>query len=55
MPIPGTTKLARLKENLGAAAIELTPADLAEIDNAAAAIEVQGSRYTEQMESATGL
>ena len=55
VPIPGTTKLARLKENLGAAAIELTPADLAEIDNAAAAIEVQGSRYTEQMESATGL
>ena len=55
MPIPGTTKLTRLKENLGAAAIALTPADLAEIDSAAAAIEVQGSRYTEQMESATGL
>lgn len=55
VPIPGTTKLTRLKENLGAAAIVLTPADLAEIDSAAAAIEVQGSRYTEQMESATGL
>ena len=45
MPIPGTTKLARLGENLGAASIDLTPADLRAIDAAASKITVQGARY----------
>jgi aryl-alcohol dehydrogenase-like predicted oxidoreductase len=47
VPIPGTTKLHRLEENLGAAAIELTPGDLREIENAAGQIEVHGARYSE--------
>jgi aryl-alcohol dehydrogenase-like predicted oxidoreductase len=47
VPIPGTTKLHRLEENLGAAAVELTPADLREIENAAANIAVHGARYSE--------
>jgi aryl-alcohol dehydrogenase-like predicted oxidoreductase len=47
VPIPGTTKLERLEENLGAAALELTPDDLREIENAASHIEVQGARYPE--------
>jgi aryl-alcohol dehydrogenase-like predicted oxidoreductase len=47
VPIPGTTKLARLEENLGAADIELTADDLREIDAAASPIEVQGARYSE--------
>jgi aryl-alcohol dehydrogenase-like predicted oxidoreductase len=47
VPIPGTTKLHRLEENLGAAAIELTPGDLREIENAADQIEVHGARYSE--------
>jgi aryl-alcohol dehydrogenase-like predicted oxidoreductase len=47
VPIPGTTKLARLEENLGAAEIELTADDLREIDAAASRIEVQGARYSE--------
>jgi aryl-alcohol dehydrogenase-like predicted oxidoreductase len=47
VPIPGTTKLHRLEENLGAAAVELTPDDLREIDSAAARIMVQGARYSE--------
>lgn len=55
VPIPGTTKLPRLEENIAAAALELSPATLAEIDAAAAAIEVQGARYNEQQERATGL
>ncbi len=45
VPIPGTTKLHRLEENLGATAVELSPADLREIENAVSAIEVQGARY----------
>jgi diketogulonate reductase-like aldo/keto reductase len=45
--IPGTTKLHRLEENLGAAAVELTPDDLREIDRAASKITVQGARYSE--------
>ena len=45
MPIPGTTKLHRLEENIGAAAIELTPDDVRRIDDAAAKITVQGDRY----------
>ena len=47
VPIPGTTKLHRLDENLGAAAVELTPDDLREIDRAAAGISVHGERYSE--------
>jgi aryl-alcohol dehydrogenase-like predicted oxidoreductase len=54
VPIPGTTKPARLEENLGAAALELTPADRAEIGSAAARIPVQGARYPEQLEKLTG-
>ena len=49
VPIPGTTKLQRLEENLGAAAIELSAEDLRAIDNAAARVTVQGERYTEAM------
>ena len=45
VPIPGTTKLHRLEENLGAVEVELTPEDLREIDDAASEIEVQGARY----------
>jgi aryl-alcohol dehydrogenase-like predicted oxidoreductase len=55
VPIPGTTKLARLEENNGAAAIELTPDDLREINSAAAKISVQGARYPERLEQMTGL
>ena len=54
VPIPGTTKLERLDENLGAVAVELTPDDLREIDSAAAEITVQGARYPEAMERMTG-
>jgi len=54
VPIPGTTKLKRLEENIGAAAIELTPDDLREIDNAASKIAVQGARYPEKLEQMTG-
>ena len=54
VPIPGTTKLARLEENLGAAAIELGPEELREIENAAATITVQGARYPESLEQMTG-
>ena len=54
VPIPGTTKLKRLEENIGAAAIELTPEDLREIEGAASDIEVQGARYPEHLEQMTG-
>jgi len=54
VPIPGTTKLARLDENLGAVAVELTPDDLREIDSAASKITVQGARYPEHLERMTG-
>src|SRR4051794_31568645 len=54
VPIPGTTKLHRLDENLGAAAVELTPGDLREIDGAASKITVQGARYPEHLERMTG-
>ena len=47
VPIPGTTKLHRLEENLGGAEVELTPVDLREIENAAAQMTVQGARYSE--------
>ena len=53
VPIPGTTKLARVEENIGAAAIELTPNDLSEIDRAASNITVQGARYPEELERLT--
>ncbi len=55
VPIPGTTKLHRLTENNGAAAIQLTAAELQEIEKATAQIEVVGTRYTEAMEKSTGL
>jgi aryl-alcohol dehydrogenase-like predicted oxidoreductase len=55
VPIPGTTKLHRLEENLGAADIVLTADDLAEIEIAAAAIQVEGERYPEQLMKTTGL
>ena len=54
VPIPGTTKPARLDENIGAAAIELTSDDLREIESAASKITVQGARYPEQLERMTG-
>jgi aryl-alcohol dehydrogenase-like predicted oxidoreductase len=54
VPIPGTTKLNRLEENIGAAAIELTPDDLRDIESAAAKINVQGARYPEKLEQMTG-
>ena len=54
VPIPGTTKLARLEENIGAAAIELTPDDLRGIENAASQITVQGARYPEHIEQMSG-
>ena len=54
VPIPGTTKLDRLEENLGAGAIQLTAEDLREIGTAAAKIEVQGARYPERLERMTG-
>ncbi|MGA8650626.1 MAG: aldo/keto reductase [Xanthobacteraceae bacterium] len=54
VPIPGTTKLARLEENVGAAAIELTAEDLREIESAASKITVQGARYPEKLEQMTG-
>jgi aryl-alcohol dehydrogenase-like predicted oxidoreductase len=55
VPIPGTTKLARLEENLGATAIELTADDLREIEGAASKIQIQGARYPEHVERMTGL
>ena len=54
VPIPGTTKLHRLEENLGAADVELTAADLAEIENASKAIKVEGERYPPQLMATTG-
>jgi aryl-alcohol dehydrogenase-like predicted oxidoreductase len=55
VPIPGTTKLARLEENIGAAAVELTPEDLRQIDSAASKITVQGARYPEHLQKMVGL
>jgi aryl-alcohol dehydrogenase-like predicted oxidoreductase len=54
VPIPGTTKLKRLEENLGAVEIELTGDDLREIESAASEIEVQGARYPDHLEQMTG-
>ena len=55
VPIPGTTKRHRMLENIGAIAIQFTKEELAEIEKASAHIKVQGTRYTESMERATGL
>jgi aryl-alcohol dehydrogenase-like predicted oxidoreductase len=55
VPIPGTTKLARLEENIGAVAVSLTSADLREIESAASRITIQGARYPEHLEKRTGL
>ncbi len=55
VPIPGTTKLHRLEENLGAAEVALSADDLAQIETAAAAIQVEGERYPEQLMKTTGL
>jgi aryl-alcohol dehydrogenase-like predicted oxidoreductase len=54
VPIPGTTKLARLEENIGAAAIELTPDDLRDIESAASKITIEGARYPEHLMRMTG-
>jgi aryl-alcohol dehydrogenase-like predicted oxidoreductase len=54
VPIPGTTKLHRLEENLGAAGVELTPEDLRELETAASKIAVQGARYPEALQKLVG-
>ena len=54
VPIPGTSKLNRMTENNGAASLQLSPADLREIGDAASKVTVQGARYPEQMEALTG-
>jgi aryl-alcohol dehydrogenase-like predicted oxidoreductase len=55
VPIPGTTKLRRLEENLGAVNIQLMPDDLGAIDAAASKIQIEGARYPEELEKRTGL
>jgi aryl-alcohol dehydrogenase-like predicted oxidoreductase len=55
VPIPGTTRLHRLEENMAAVNVELTPDDLHEIDSAASKIQVQGERYPEELQQMTGL
>jgi len=55
VPIPGTTRLSRLEENMGAVALELTPGDLEQINGAASKIPVAGDRYPEHLEKLTGL
>ncbi|HJV33533.1 aldo/keto reductase [Geomonas sp.] len=55
VPIPGTTKLSRLEENIGAVDLELTASDLGEIESAAAKITIEGARYPEALEKRTGL
>jgi aryl-alcohol dehydrogenase-like predicted oxidoreductase len=54
VPIPGTTKLDRMTENIGAAEVELTSDDLNEIETAASKIEVQGARYPENLQRMVG-
>ena len=54
VPIPGTTKLSRFEENIGAVNVELTPNDMQKIENAAEKIQVQGTRYPEDLERLTG-
>jgi aryl-alcohol dehydrogenase-like predicted oxidoreductase len=55
VPIPGTTKLHRYEENIGAVSIELSAEDLREIESASANIKVQGARYADHLEQLTGL
>jgi aryl-alcohol dehydrogenase-like predicted oxidoreductase len=55
VPIPGTTKLHRLDENIGALTVELTAEDLREIDSAASKIKIEGERYPERLQKMTGL
>jgi len=54
VPIPGTTKLHRLEENIGAAAVELTSADVRQLEAAASETAVQGARYPEQLQKLVG-
>ena len=54
VPIPGTTKLMRLNENIGAVSVELTPEDVHEINNAASQIKIAGARYPEKLQQLTG-
>jgi aryl-alcohol dehydrogenase-like predicted oxidoreductase len=54
VPIPGTTKLSRLEENIGAVSVELTSDDLREIESAASQIRIEGARYPEQLQRMTG-
>jgi len=54
VPIPGTTKLHRLEENIGAAAVELTPDDVREIESVVSKVAVHGDRYPERLEQLTG-
>ena len=54
VPIPGTTKVERLEENIGAAEVALASEDLAEIDRADSEIRVEGARYPEHLERSTG-
>lgn len=54
MPIPGTTKLARLEENIGGASVEFEADDLREIEDAAAKIKVRGARYPEDLMKLSG-
>lgn len=54
VPIPGTTKLHRLEENIGAAAVELTQDDLREIEDAVSNVQVHGDRYPQRLEQLTG-
>jgi aryl-alcohol dehydrogenase-like predicted oxidoreductase len=55
VPIPGTRKLERLKENIGATAVQLTADDLRQIDSTSSQIKVEGARYPERLEQMTGL
>jgi aryl-alcohol dehydrogenase-like predicted oxidoreductase len=55
VPIPGTTKLNRLEENIGAVSVQLTADDLRDIEAAASQIKVEGNRYPERLEKMTGL
>jgi aryl-alcohol dehydrogenase-like predicted oxidoreductase len=54
VPIPGTTKMHRLEENIGAASVELSPDDLRQLEIAASKIAVQGARYPEELQKLVG-
>jgi aryl-alcohol dehydrogenase-like predicted oxidoreductase len=53
VPIPGTRRLERLEENIGAADVELTPDDLRELESAASQVSIEGARYPEHLEQMT--